>query len=112
MIAEAEDSGSLSLDMECILLEYSRDRPGGGVLGRRLTDVEAQALASDLAQMLSPRIGGRYVPKRDQRAKRDAEVWADFRGNNYQEVMRKHNISRALLFNILARMRKKTVQKF
>ena len=113
MIAEIDDGASLHLDMTCILLQYTRDRPGGGAFGRRLSEQEAQALASDLAQMLSPRIGGRYVPKRDQRDKRDKAVWKDFKGNNHAEVMAKHGISRRLLFSILSRMRRsKQVQDF
>ena len=64
-------------------------------------------LAAELARDLAPRIGGRYLPKRDeaQRRKRNAAVVAAFTGRNHAEVMRQFQISRRLLFSILAQAR-------
>lgn len=102
-----ETDESLVHDVACVLVNYTRDRPGGGLIGRRLQRDEAQALAQDLVTDLAPRIGGRYLPKIDQaqRRRRDAQVLADFDGRNHAEVMRRHKISRRLLFNIIARGR-------
>lgn len=105
---EAANPEGLSLrhDMACVILRYTRDRPDGGLIGRRLAEKEVMALAADLARELAPMIGGRYVPKSGNKAQRDAEVWADFNGKNHQDVIRKHKISRRLLYSILARIRR------
>ena len=58
------------------------------------------------ALRLAARIGGRYIPKRDDRGVRDAAVWRAFTGRNHKEVMRSFQISRRLLYSILARQRK------
>lgn len=44
------------------------------------------ALAEVMARRLSARIGGRYVPKRDDRALRDAAVRAAFTERNFTEA--------------------------
>ena len=106
VLIEETDRSGLRHDMACILLRYTQDRPGGGLIGRRLTEEEAMAFAADLARELAPIIGGRYVPKSENKARRDAEVWADFNGRNHQDVIRKHKISRRLLYSILARIRR------
>jgi Mor family transcriptional regulator len=61
------------------------------------------ALAVVGAGRVAPRIGGRYVPKGDARAARDAAVWKAWNGRNREDVMRQFRISRALLYSILAR---------
>ncbi len=109
------ESGALAHDVQCVLLNYTRDRPDGGLLGRRLTEKEAQALAAEIAPALSARIGGRYLPKRDEQAiqRRNAAVVQAFDGRNHAEVMRRFNISRRLFYNILAdARRRKVVQRF
>lgn len=105
------EGDTLTHDVACVLLSYTRDRPGGGVIGRRLADAEARALAAELAPALSERIGGRYVPKRDdaQRRKRNAEVVAAFTGRNHAELKRRFKISHRLLNYILEEARKKKV---
>lgn len=65
-----------------------------------------QAWSRAFARNLAPRIGGRYVPKRDARAARDAAVWAAFNGRNHQAVMKQFGISRRLLYSILSRRRR------
>lgn len=100
-----EDAATLRQDLHCILIECHRDR---GLTALR-QDANAQALEAlsvMLARRLGPRIGGRYVPKRDERASRDAAVWQAFRGNNHQAVMRDFQISRRLLYTIIARQRR------
>ena len=100
--ALSEDSATLRHDVHCILVECHRDR--GATALRHDATAEAIAALSDLvARRLGPRIGGRYVPKRDERAVRDAAVWQAFTGKNHAEVLRKFSISRRLLYSILAR---------
>ena len=100
--ALSEDSATLRHDVHCILVECHRDR--GATALRHDATAEAIAALSDLvARRLGPRIGGRYVPKRDERAVRDAAVWQAFTGKNHTEVLRKFSISRRLLYSILAR---------
>lgn len=99
------DSASLRHDVYCILVECARDR-SLQVFRDDLPREKVGALASVVARRLAPRIGGRYVPKRDSREVRDAAVWQAFTGRNHQDVMRQFNISRRLLYSILARRRR------
>ena len=92
--------------MTCILLECHRDRNLPGVF---VKDVDSDALcefAALIARRLGPLIGGRYIPKRDERALRDLAVCKTFNGRNHLEVMRDFKISKRLLYNILARKRR------
>lgn len=98
------EADNLHSEMRCILVQFHRDRVQPAL--REATRQDIEALAQVLADRLAPRIGGRYVPKRDARAKRDAAVVAAFNGRNRDEVMRKFDISRRLLYSILARRRK------
>lgn len=106
-LIDETESESLAHDVACVLISYTRDRPNGGLIGRLMPEAEARLLAAELARDLAPRIGGRYLPKRDeaQRRKRNAAVVAAFTGRNHAEVMRQFQISRRLLFSILAQAR-------
>lgn len=97
------DDFGLSQDVSCILLQCHRDRLGDGVFLPDTSHAALKELAVHMARRLGPLIGGRYVPKRDGRAVRDAAVWAAFTGGNRDEVMRKFKISRALFYSIQAR---------
>jgi Mor family transcriptional regulator len=97
---------SLCNDMTCILVACHRDRLGDGVFRADVNQAALTELAALLARRLAPRIGGRYIPKRDARAERDVAVWQAFSGRNHKEVMREFGISRRLLYSILARRRK------
>lgn len=99
------EAATLRHDVYCILVECTRDR-GLQVFRDDLQRENVDALAALVARRLAPRIGGRYVPKRDGRAERDAAVWKAFTGRNHQEVMRQFAISRRLLYSILARRRR------
>jgi Mor family transcriptional regulator len=99
---------SLCNDMTCILVECHRDRLGDGVFRSDASHADLTELAALLARRLAPRIGGRYIPKRDVRAERDAAVWLAFTGRNHKDVMREFDISRRLLYSILARRRRST----
>jgi Mor family transcriptional regulator len=99
---EAEEAASLRGDVLCILVECHRDRHLA-VFRDGLNGEAIAALADVVARRLAPRIGGRYVPKRDARAARDAAVWKAWNGRNREDVMRQFRISRALLYSILAR---------
>ena len=109
MIVEREALGdegaTLRHDVHCILVECHRDRCLSA-LKENLQPEDIHALADAVARRLAPRIGGRYVPKRDERAVRDAAVWARFNGRNHKEVMREFGISRRLMYNILSRRRR------
>jgi Mor family transcriptional regulator len=100
-----EDGATLRHDMRCILVECHRDR-SLAALRDNVQPEDIDALADAVARRLAPRIGGRYVPKRDDRAVRDAAVWARFNGRNHKDVMREFSISRRLLYSILARRRR------
>lgn len=106
-LIDETESDTLAHDVACVLISYTRDRPNGGLIGRRMPEAEAKLLAADIARELAPRIGGRYLPKRDeaQRRKRNAAVVAAFTGRNHAEVMRQFQISRRLLFSILSQAR-------
>lgn len=95
---------ALRHDLVCVLVECHRDRGSPG-LSSALEPAKLNALAGEMARRLAPRIGGRYVPKRDARAIRDAAVVAAFTGRNHQEVMARFRISRRLMYSILARAR-------
>lgn len=108
---DTDDDLTLRQDVLSVLVECHRDQ--------QLADFRdsmpahtLNVLAESMARRLAPRIGGRYVPKglnrsgADERAARDAAVWATFTGANHREVMRQFGISRRLLYSILARMRR------
>lgn len=102
-----EESHSLRLDVECALREAHREKPA--IFGRPLSQQELRDLAVMVAEKLSPRIGGRYIPKfgdREARELRNAAVCKAFTGGNHAQVMREFNISRRLLYYILAEDRK------
>ncbi len=101
----AAEVATLRHDVQCVLLQFTRDRPLAGVLAG-LTERDAAALAAGLAPLLAKRIGGRYVPQRADRALRDAAVWQAFTGRNHAEVMVRFGISRRLLYSILSRRRR------
>lgn len=92
--------------MTLIVMECHRDRLGDGVFRPDVQQAALADLAALLARRLAPLIGGRYIPKRDERAARDLAVWQAFTGRNHKEVMREFEISRRLLYSILARRRK------
>jgi Mor family transcriptional regulator len=102
------EGASLRHDVYCILVECTRDR-GLKVFRDDLPRETVGALAALMARRLAPRIGGRYVPKRDARVERDAAVWKAFTGRNHQDVMKQFGISRRLLYSILARRRRTPV---
>lgn len=104
-VDDTDETTTLCHDMRCILVEATRDR-ALSVFRPDAPREALDALADTLARSLAPRIGGRYVPKRDDRAARDAAVLQAFTGRNHLEVQRKFAISRRLLYSILARKRK------
>jgi Mor family transcriptional regulator len=97
---------TLCADVACIFAEATRDRRGDGIFQASLAAHQWQDFSEWFALRLAARIGGRYIPKRDDRAVRDAAVWRAFTGRNHKEVMRSFQISRRLLYSILARQRK------
>lgn len=105
-MTDAIDEGAtLRHDVTCILIECHRDSGLHDVFHPMATRQEVERLAELMARRLGPLIGGRYVPKRDERAARDRAVWQLFNGRNHAEVMREFGISRRLLYSILARRR-------
>lgn len=105
-LTDAIDDGvTLRHDMTCILIECHRDSGMHGIFHPLATSEQVERLAEMLALRLAPMIGGRYIPKRDERAARDQAVWKRFNGRNHAEVMREFSISRRLLYSILARRR-------
>ena len=100
-----DDGTTLRHDVTCILLECHRDRGLHNLFRPGTTQADMNELAEVVARRLAPMIGGRYVPKRDERAARDKAVFQRFNGRNHQEVMREFGISRRLLYSILARKR-------
>lgn len=68
-----------------------------------LPESVAVPMAEHLASGMARRLGGTYITKRAvTRQERNAAVRREFRGNNHDEVMRRHGISRATLYRILA----------
>ena len=98
-----DDGATLRHDVTCILIECHRDRGLHDVFHPMATRQEVERLAELMARRLGPLIGGRYVPKRDERAARDKAIWQRFNGRNHAELMREFGISRRLLYAILAR---------
>jgi len=105
-LTDAIDEGvTLRHDMTCILIECHRDSGMHDIFHPLATSEQVERLAEMMALRLAPMIGGRYIPKRDERAARDQAVWQRFNGRNHAEVMREFSISRRLLYSILARRR-------
>lgn len=104
-MTDAPEADTLQFDVQIILLQCHRDRVGDGILRDGATEQHIVAFAAELARRLAPRIGGRYVPKRDVRAERDAAVVAAFNGRNRAEVMARFSLSRRLFYSILSRRR-------
>lgn len=101
-----QESLTLHQDVVCVLLECHRERRGDGVFHPEASETALTELAALMARRLGPLIGGRYIPKRDERAARDAAVWRAFNGRNHRDVTREFGISRRLLYSILARKRR------
>lgn len=96
------DTASLRQDVLNTLQECHRD-PALAGFRRALSHDVIKDLAGAIADRLAPRIGGRYIPKRADRAARDLAVWDAFNGRNHAQVMHDFNISRRLLYSILSR---------
>lgn len=76
---------------------------------RSVSHADLRKLAEIVAEKLRPRIGGRYIPKmadREEREARNAAVCEAFTGRNHAQVMKRFNISRRLLYSILASRRR------
>lgn len=99
------EGATLRHDVTCILIECHRDSGMHSIFHPLATSEQVERLAEMMALRLAPMIGGRYIPKRDERATRDLAVWKRFNGRNHSEVMREFSISRRLLYSILARQR-------
>lgn len=98
---------SLRFDVACVLVECHRDRPS--MFAGNVSHVDLQELANVFAAKLSPRIGGRYIPKfgdREARELRNEAVCKAFTGRNHAQVMKEYKISRRLLYYILASKRR------
>lgn len=100
-----DDGATLRHDVTCILIECHRDSGLHDVFHPMATRQEVERLAELMARRLGPLIGGRYVPKRDERAARDKAILQRFNGRNYSELTREFGISRRLLYSILSRRR-------
>ena len=113
LTAATEEEATLQHDLMLILMRFHRQQ-GLRSLRFDATADELKADAERLSAELSSAIGGRYLPKafvtERQRQERDRAVYAAFNGRNRPEVMRQFGISRALFYNIIARMQK--VQRF
>ena len=101
-----EDAATLCHDVTCILMECHRDRNLPALFAQGVDAAALAQFAALMARRLAPLIGGRYIPKRDDRAARDVAVWAAFNGRNREEVMHNFKISRRLLYSILSRKRR------
>lgn len=102
--AETKDTSlTLHHDVSIALCECRLNRRTSGAFNPSLTNQTLDDLTNMMACLLRPMIGGRYVPKRDERAVRDAAVWQAFTGRNHAQVMQDFKISRSLLYAILAR---------
>lgn len=105
----SDDTENLTLraDVACVLIECHKDQPA--MFGRPMSHAELRKLAEIVAEKLRPRIGGRYIPKmadREEREARNAAVCEAFTGRNHAQVMKRFNISRRLLYSILASKRR------
>lgn len=108
ILNDATDT-TLEKDVECILIQCHRDRPG--IFAEGVTRELLCMLASKVAADLGPVISGRYVPHRYalkaiEIEKRNQAVWAAFTGANHAELMKRFNISRRLVYSILAQKRR------
>lgn len=100
---DQDQPDSLCHDVTCVLIQCHRDRQGDGIFNERASAETLGQFAAVVARRLAPMIGGRYIPKRDARAERDAAVWKAFTGGNRDQIMRDFGISRALFYNIISR---------
>jgi Mor family transcriptional regulator len=109
LTAEAEEAGALQHDVLCILMRFHRQQ-GLQSLRFDATPDQLRSDAEKLSVELGAAIGGRYLPKHvmkeRQRRERDQAVYLAFNGRNRPEVMKMFGISRALFYNIIARMQK------
>lgn len=105
VIDVTDERATLRHDVTCILIECHRDSGMHGVFHPMASSEQVARLAEMMALRLAPMIGGRYIPKRDERTARDKAIWQRFNGRNHAEVMREFKISRRLLYSILARRR-------
>lgn len=109
LTAETETEIPLREEVETALSECIRAK-AAGILRADATPEDVGAFAGHFARHLHALIGGSYIPLTGygetlaaRRARRDAAIWAEFDGGNHAALMRKHEISRRLLYSILAR---------
>lgn len=77
---------------------------------------KAPARAQDLCVLLGGYLGGRqiYLPRGDRlkTAIRDVLIWSEFTGDNMDELQRRTGLTKARLYEILARQRELHRRRF
>jgi Mor family transcriptional regulator len=103
----AQDHPTLCADIESVIHEALRDKTVSDYFRQDLNEIRRRHLASWVSIRVAMKIGGRYIPKKvDDRAARNAAVVQAFTGNNHADLMRDFRISRRLVYNIVARVRR------
>lgn len=112
LTAEADEAATLQHDVFCILLNFHRQH-GLRSIRSDVSEDEIRADSTVISRALGPRIGGRYVPVRDERAERNAAIVAMFNGTNRDQVLRHFGVSRRLFYRVIAEdiRRKQSGQK-
>ena len=103
----AQDHPTLCADIAAVFSEALRDKSVAGFFQPDLTEQKRRHLVAWVSVRVAMRVGGRYIPKKaDDRALRNAAVVQAFTGNNHADLMRSFRISRRLVYNIVARVRR------
>lgn len=102
-----QDHPTLCADIAAVFTEALRDKTVAGFFRADLTEQQRRHLVAWSSIRVAMRVGGRYIPKKaDDRALRNAAVVQAFTGNNHADLMRDFRISRRLVYNIVARVRR------
>lgn len=101
------DHDSLEFDLRCSLVDAARSPVFLGTFGHAMKEALLEVLAREAAPILLARTGGRYLPKRDDRERRNAQIVAMFDGKNRDEVMRHFKISRRVFYRVITEYRKR-----
>jgi len=102
-----QDHPTLCADIAAVFAEALRDKTVAGFFRPDLSEQQRRHLVAWASIRVAMRVGGRYIPKKaDDRALRNAAVVQAFTGNNHADLMRSFRISRRLVYNIVARVRR------
>ncbi len=73
-----------------------------------LHEIEAVAIANEIAVSVTRRISGVHIPAQEIKRARNEAIIRDFNGRNHTELARRYNVSKRRVYEILCGKKEKS----